>query len=119
MLTERYRSRTGIGAVKGGLFWKDGIERLLQQEGCVAMRYYYAQNEDGKPTLVLVGVDKEGHDMLSGVLLDLSWPCPPICDGPHPLNRGIEKRRLRSADEQSTAAQTGGNSSEPVRSIQE
>src|SRR6266850_5664175 len=116
ILTAKHRRSAGIGAVKGGMFRKDSLERLLQQEECVAMRYYYALREDEKPTLVLVGVDKDGHDILCGVMLDLAWPCPPVCDGPNPLNRGTEKRYLPLERRQGAETQTALNPTGQVES---
>ncbi len=92
VLTAKYRQHAGIGATKGGMFWKDPVALLLSQERCVALRYYFAEYDDGKPTLVLVGVDKEGKDILSGVMLDLVWPCPPFCDQANVLNSNTNLR---------------------------
>ncbi len=92
VLTAKYRQHAGIGATKGGMFWKEPVEVLLSQERCVALRFYYAENGDGKPTLVLVGVDKEGKDILDGVMLDLVWPCPPFCDQANVLNSNTNLR---------------------------
>ena len=40
---------------------------------------YWAQ-ENGKFTVVLVGVDAAGKDMLAGSIMEKSGTCPPICD---------------------------------------
>jgi len=92
LLTAEYRRHAAIGAPKGGMFWKEPVELLLRQDGCVALRFYYAQKDDGKPTLVLVGVDEQGRDILDGVMLDLVWPCPPFCDQANILNSSPEYR---------------------------
>src|SRR6266852_1110772 len=93
VLTATYRKRSPIGAGKGGLFWKEAVEQVIGQAGCVAMRYYYAQQDDGKPALVLVGVDKDGKDMTGGFLAELSCPCPPMCDDPNALNSSFAERK--------------------------
>lgn len=40
------------------------FENLLKEPGCVGIRIYYAQDDDGSPKMVLVGVDKSGRDIL-------------------------------------------------------
>lgn len=46
------------------------IEQILAQPGCVGMRFYDAINEEGQKTLVYVGVDASGKDMLKKVVVD-------------------------------------------------
>jgi hypothetical protein len=85
-LTNKYRVQAAKDAIKGGLFWKDYVQKLLDQPGCVAMRYYHAQDDKGNPAIVLVGVDMGGKDITGGVMLEFSPFCPPICDAPNALN---------------------------------
>lgn len=81
-------------AKKGGMFGKEDILDLLNQPGCVGMRYYYGRNDDGSKNLVLVGVDKDNNDILpaeeksamavmdsndNGIILERGLPCPPYC----------------------------------------
>lgn len=40
------------------------IEEILAQPGCVGINLFNAYNEDGQKTLVYVGVDSQGKDML-------------------------------------------------------
>ena len=67
---------------KGGMFYREGIDKLLAQKGCIGVRYYYAKTDDGTPTIVLVGVDSSGKDIYTekAVLLERSYPCPPFCE---------------------------------------
>ena len=58
---------------------KVGLDRVLQQPGCVGARAYYAMNDDMTVTLVFVGVDEFGNDMDEGELADKLYPCPPFC----------------------------------------
>lgn len=60
-------------------FNRKGLELLLGQQGCVGVRAYPAQHDDGEHTWVLVGVDGEGNDMKSGALLQDPYKCPPFC----------------------------------------
>ena len=67
-------------------FFKEYVEQVIDQAGCVAMRCYYVQKDDGSPAVVLVGVDADGNDMTGGVLAELPWLCPPWCPATNPLN---------------------------------
>ncbi len=40
------------------------IDQILAQPGCVGMRFYNAYNEKGEKTLVYVGVDATGKDIV-------------------------------------------------------
>jgi hypothetical protein len=64
---------------KGGLFYREAFEKILAQKDCIGIRYYYAKTNDGTPTLVLVGVDSKGNDMVEGAIMERSQPCPPYC----------------------------------------
>jgi len=85
-LTKRYREKIKQGEALGGLFWKNGLEKLLSQSNCVAMRYYYGINDDGKPVIILVGVNDSGDDIIDGVLLEIGPLCPPFCPSMNKLN---------------------------------
>ncbi len=85
-LTRNYRYRAGKNAIKGGFFGEAALHQLLDQEGVVGIRYYYAQENDGRPVLVLVGVDVNGNDLVDGFLLERSVPCPPFCGFFNSLN---------------------------------
>lgn len=65
---------------KGGMFYREGLEKVLGQKNCIGVRFYYAKMDDGTPTLVAVGVDSTGNDMTKGVLLEKIAPCPPYCN---------------------------------------
>jgi len=45
------------------------IEHILAQPGCVGMRFYNALNEAGKKTLVYVGIDASGKDIVKKVVV--------------------------------------------------
>ena len=40
------------------------FENLLNEPGCVGIRINYAQDDDGSPKMVLIGVDKNGNNIL-------------------------------------------------------
>lgn len=79
-LTARYRGQTRSGTpfpVVG--FHAAAYERILRQAGCVGIRAYPGQHDDGSDTVVLVGVDEKGNDMVAGELAQEPIFCPPFC----------------------------------------
>jgi hypothetical protein len=84
-LTRRYREGAGKDPVKAGAFHADQVKQLLAQTGCVALRIYYARQEDSTPAMVLVGLDANDQE-LSGMLLEFCFPCPPFCTDGSALN---------------------------------
>ena len=84
-LTANYRN-ANPNALLGGFFGQAAIQAVLSQPGCVGIRYYFAQNADGTPTLVLTGTDANMNDLWQGIVLDMSMPCPRFCSTPNPLN---------------------------------
>ena len=83
--TGNYRS-ANPNAVKAHFFGKNKLQDILNQEGCVGIRAYYAIDDDGKKQLVLVGANSSEQDLVDGVILDKSIPCPTACDTSSPLN---------------------------------
>lgn len=63
-----------------GAFHADQVMKLLQQQGCKALRIYHGRSEKGERAMILVGVDGEGKDMTKGMMCEMCWPCPPFCD---------------------------------------
>ena len=90
--TGNFQKNAAPDAIKGGLFWKEAVENVLNQPGCVAMRWYYGQTDSGTPVMVFVGVDAEGRDMTKGFIAERTWPCPPICDAESVLNTTFRQR---------------------------
>ena len=64
----------------GGMFDRGAIDKILAQPGCKGLRIYQGKNEDGTPSLVLVGVDSAGKDLTQGAVMEMQMPCPPWCD---------------------------------------
>ena len=87
------------------------VERLLAQPDCVAVRFYYAMDEQLQVKIILVGVNSRDEDMLhlssgssgtisalstttdggtastsEGEILDEAQRCPPNCPPPSELN---------------------------------
>lgn len=85
-MTARFRDTISAGDKIGGFFGKTAIKNILQQEGCVGIRYYYGLDGNDKPVLVLVGVDANGDDLYQGNLAEVSFPCPTYCSTANELN---------------------------------
>ena len=85
-LTANYRDSAEPGSVKAGFFGKSAIEEILEQEKCVGIRIYYAQEEDGTPTFVVVGVEENEDDLVEGKIAEAPTPCPPNCGSANVLN---------------------------------
>ncbi|MFH0992063.1 MAG: hypothetical protein V1799_18815 [bacterium] len=86
-LTRNYRDASPKETVRAGGFWKEYLQKLLDQSGCVAMRIYYARKDDGASSFVLVGINEKGDDINDGILLEEAYPCPPWCDDASALGR--------------------------------
>jgi hypothetical protein len=82
--TLRYRAENPNG-VKGVFFGRNHIEAILAQPDCEGLRMYFAKNEDGTPTLVIVGADSNQNDLLD-LIFERTVPCPTKCSSSNPLN---------------------------------
>ena len=76
---KNHRSNLKAPSIKGGFFARNAFEKILAQPGVIGIRYYYAQTDEGTPTLVLVGVDVKGQDIQTGLIMERISPCPPFC----------------------------------------
>jgi len=85
-MTKRYRQAAGQGAIIASAFNKKAFQDILDQEKCTGIRMYYAKQDDGKSTLVLVGIKENGDDIYDGELAEWSGNCPPNCGASNPLN---------------------------------
>ena len=85
VLTKRYRD-ANINAAKGGFFGEDAIKDILNQPGCVGIRYYFALDVANVLKVVLVGTDANENDLVNGEIAEFSVMCPTICGINNPLN---------------------------------
>ncbi|MDG1332612.1 MAG: hypothetical protein P8P74_09800 [Crocinitomicaceae bacterium] len=83
-LTKEHRLRNPT-AHKGHFFGKEILNQILDQEGCMGIRFYNGQDEDGNRQLVIVGADEFEDDMLD-LVGDFSAACPSNCSTPNALN---------------------------------
>ena len=74
-LTSNYRT-SNPNSVKGHFFGVNKIEDILNQNGCVGIRRYYGEDNQGGKQLVMVGVKSDESDITDGVILDMSLPKP-------------------------------------------
>ena len=84
---KNHKSNLKAPSIKGGFFARNAFEKILAQPGVIGIRYYYAQTDDGIPTLVLVGVDGKGQDIQTGLIMERILACPPWCDVVSELTR--------------------------------
>ena len=83
--TANYRKANPNG-IKAHFFGKDIIQRILDQDGCVGIRCYYALDEKGVQQMIIVGADKDENDLYNGIIAEKSLPCPTYCPKSSPLN---------------------------------
>ena len=84
---KNHKSNLKAPSINGGFFARNAFDKILAQPGVVGIRYYYAQTDEGAPTLVLVGVDAKGQDMQTGSIMERIIPCPPLCDNASELTK--------------------------------
>jgi hypothetical protein len=79
--TANHRNSSGYNGVKAQFYGKAKVAQILQQQGCVGLRVYYAIDDQGVPVLVLIGTDADGNDIESELILERGLSCPPNCGG--------------------------------------
>jgi hypothetical protein len=50
---------------RGGFFWKQSIDQILAQPGCIGIRYYFGINSENQNEMILYGVNASFHDIKS------------------------------------------------------
>lgn len=83
--TKNYRNTVAPDETRALFQGRDNLKRILDQEGCMGIRAYFATDDNGKPQLIYVGADANESDIL-GEIYDYSTPCPNNCDNISPLN---------------------------------
>lgn len=78
-LTTRFRSQRPSPTVLGWGFSRPAIDAVLSTAGCAGIRVYRALSEKGEEQVVIVAIDANGKDLVSGAIAERGWPCPPIC----------------------------------------
>ncbi len=70
-----------LDGIRAHLFSREVIHLVLDQDEVSGARFYHARSQ-GKPALVIVGVDRQGHDLDKGVLINDGAVCPDDCPNP-------------------------------------
>lgn len=83
--TENYRKGEKAGAIKAEFFGEEFLSKILLQENCVGIRFYFGKHDNGNLNIVAVGCDKNGEDLYDGIILEMGEPCPPHCASNSPL----------------------------------
>ncbi len=85
-LTQRFRNAISPGDVIGLFIGRQKIIEILNQPESIGIRFYFGVNEEERQTLVLVGTDTNGDDLVEGKIVDRGYPCPTICGNRNALN---------------------------------
>jgi hypothetical protein len=79
--TSNYRNSSSYNGIKAIFYGKAKIAGIVNQTGCVGVRVYYAIDTTDTPVMVLIGVDANGNDIESTMILERGIICPPNCGG--------------------------------------
>lgn len=83
--TSNYRKTKNPDSTRAIFVGRDIIEEILQQDECVGIRYYFAEDDQGQAKLILVGAKPDESDIIPGIIADYGKPCPHCCDAASPL----------------------------------
>lgn len=83
-MTQAYK-KMYPGTTKGVFIGKTNINSLLNRPDSMGIRVYFAQNELGENTIVMVSAKSNEDDDL-GLIIDTGVPCPNRCGCSDDLN---------------------------------
>ncbi len=84
-MTHRYQDSVPEGTTISCEVDKNQLIAMLNQEDFQGLRIYFALNEEERLTMVLVGSDGSGSDMVAGLIVNRLKPCPSNCPTASPL----------------------------------
>ena len=61
----------------------NAYQQVMTQQGCTGIRTYFAL--DNLNNLTIVGVDAQGNDIASGIIMERAHRCPILCNKNSPL----------------------------------
>jgi len=68
--------------------------REVMVEGVIDVRAYFGINDESEATLMIVGVDKDGNDLIDEghgfYIYDFSRPCPNSCNKKEPFINSLK-----------------------------
>ena len=67
-LIKAYQTATPKGPT-GFMLGRNILEKVLAQPGCVGIRFHHALNENGQRTVVYIGMDSNGNDILKHTMV--------------------------------------------------
>jgi hypothetical protein len=70
--------RLNVEQPKGGFFGKKAIQRLLDYQDTVGLRFFFGAHRKGKRAIVILCVDKFGTELFYGPAAEMSATCPPF-----------------------------------------
>lgn len=72
---------------KGFFVGSEKLDLIMNQPNCIGVRIYNGYDDTAEiMNQVLVGVNADGEDISSGIILEKLAPCPKICSPNSPLN---------------------------------
>ncbi len=83
--TRNYREKQP-GETKAHFFGRNLVQKILDQEGCMGIRLFYALDDDSQKQLIIVGADAEANNQVDGIIADRNAPCPDQCGQADALN---------------------------------
>jgi hypothetical protein len=83
--TKAFRDQMTSGGIKGYAYSAEIINEILNQDGCVGIRFYNG-TDNGTNNLILVGFDEQGNDLFDKNIAQHGLPCPSNCGEANPLN---------------------------------
>lgn len=87
--TKNYRDTIAPDDTISHYFGKAAIQAILNQDGCVGIRIYYALDNTGQKQLIVVGANAARNDLYTGLLAERSIRCPQDCPAANPLNSNM------------------------------
>lgn len=87
-MTKNFRDTITAGAIIAHAFNKSAVQSLLDQAGCVGVRFYYGL-DSSVPQIIGVGVNSSGNDLYNGILIERTIKCPQDCSSANPLNSDV------------------------------
>ncbi|MEQ8243776.1 hypothetical protein [Fulvivirga sp.] len=84
--TKKYRD-ANKGKTRAIFYGKEKLQELLNEPGAMGIRIYFAVDDSGDNSLVLVSATEDQNNILptnegkdgGGTILDNGKPCPPDC----------------------------------------
>jgi hypothetical protein len=84
--TANYRKTVSADEIIAQFIGKNQLMKILNQKGCVGIRFYYGIADNGLKNIVAVGATSDQNDMINGIILDDALPCKPYCSKANTLN---------------------------------